>query len=142
MKKFYSTFVLLLCSLLILGLSVSGQDLKSSKVIGYHGESENWLGAFTIEFSKGGITKLGNIEYIGEDVGSVGQVSYTYETIAGTLSGTSLLAGIDSPASPIGEKGTLSSKSVGGNRNLYSKIEVVKVTVKWDGKTESFNLYK
>lgn len=124
MKKCYATFVLLLCFLLILGLSVSAQEIKSSKVISYHGESKNWLGDFTIEISQGGITKLGIIKYKGDDVDSVGQVSCTYVTIFGTLSSKSLLAGMDSPDSPIGEKGTLSSKSVVGSSNSYSKIEV------------------
>ncbi|MCK1999644.1 hypothetical protein MPH47_20870 [Psychrobacillus psychrodurans] len=49
MKKIYATLVLLLCSLLVLGLSVSAQEIKSPKVLTYHGESENWLGDFTLE---------------------------------------------------------------------------------------------
>lgn len=142
MNKSKIPYVLLLCTILILGLSVSAQETDKPKLISYHGESENWAGTFTIEFTEAGITKLGNIKYKGEDVDSIGYVSCTYETIAGTSSITSQLAGLSKMGSPIGEKGTLSSRGAGGNINLYSKIEVVKVTVEWSGKTESFNLYK
>ncbi|MCM3358071.1 hypothetical protein [Psychrobacillus sp. MER TA 171] len=141
MKKSNSLFVLFLFFLLFSSLSVSAQETNSSKIM-YQGESENWKGDFTIEISEGAITKLGKIKYKGKDVDSVGQVSCTYETIAGTTSTKALLAGLDSIDSPIGEKGTLSSKSVIGNSNLYSKIDVIQVTVNWDGKTESFDLYK
>lgn len=148
MKKFYATLVLLLCSLLVLvlALSVSAQELKSTKVLTYHGESENWVGDFTLEISKGAITKLGNIKYQGEDVGSVGWVSCTFQTGIGTTISKSLLAGVHPLNSPIGEKGTLTSYSVAGSSNerisTYSKVKIVKVTVEWDEKTESFNLYK
>ncbi|KAA0955476.1 hypothetical protein FQ087_12755 [Sporosarcina sp. ANT_H38] len=108
----------------------------------YHGENENWVGDFTIGISEEGITRLGNLKYKGEDVDSVGQVSVTFETIFSKSSSKSLLAGLDSPDSPIGEKGTVSIKSLSGNGNPWSKVEVVKVNAEWDGKTESFNLYK
>ena len=146
MKKIYATLVLLLCSLLVLGLSVSAQEIKSPKVLTYNGESENWVGDFTLEISEGAITKLGNIKYKGEDVGSVGWVSCTYEAGTGSQTSKSLLAGVHPLDSPKGEKGTQSSKSVAGSSNersnLYSKVKVVKVTIEWDGKTESINLYK
>ncbi|MEG0260981.1 MAG: hypothetical protein RR595_11495 [Lysinibacillus sp.] len=141
MKKNNAIFVLLLYLLLILGLSVSAQETKSSKVISYHGESENWLGSFTIEYTKEEVMEQGKIKYKPEDVGSVGQVTCIFETITGKTTSISQLAGI-SIDSPIGEKGTLSSKSVAGNINFNSKMDVVNVTVKWDGKTESFTLYK
>ncbi|MGE7625426.1 hypothetical protein ACQKMD_21235 [Viridibacillus sp. NPDC096237] len=141
MKKFNATFFLLLCSILIMGLPVSAQELKPTNVVSFHGESENWVASFSTDLLEGGITTEGNLKYKGKDVDSVGQVSCTYETSAGGLAMFSLLAGT-SIGSPVGEKGTLSTKGLGGNVNLYSKIEVVKVTVKWDGKTELFNLYK
>ncbi|MGE7921493.1 hypothetical protein ACQKM9_21560 [Viridibacillus sp. NPDC093762] len=98
------------------------------------------MGDFTIDISKEGVTKIGNIKYKGEDVDSVGQASCTYDTIFGGQSIKSQLAGMDSP---IEERGTLLSKAVvGNNNNVYSKVKFIKVTVKWDGKTESFNLYK
>lgn len=71
MKKLYTTFVL--CFLLILGLSVSAHEIKSSKVgegeekssevLTYHGEDENWVGDFTIRISEEGITREGNLKY-------------------------------------------------------------------------------
>ncbi|MEK3977519.1 hypothetical protein MKY37_00345 [Psychrobacillus sp. FSL K6-2836] len=146
MKKFYATLVLLLCSLLVLALSVPAQEIKSPKVLTYHGESENWVGDFTLEISKGAITRLGKIKYQGEDVVSVGWVSCTFETGIGTSISKSLLAGVHPLNSPKGEKGTLTSYSVAGSSNerisTYSKVKIVKVTVEWDEKTESFNLYK
>ncbi|MFJ5770087.1 hypothetical protein [Psychrobacillus sp. NPDC093180] len=144
MKNLYTTVVL--CFLLVLGLSVSAQEIKSPKVLTYHGESENWVGDYTLEISEGAITKLGSLKFKGEDVDSVGWISCTYEAGTGRTTIKSLLAGVHPTDSPIGEKGTLSSKTVvGGSKegnNLYSKVKVVKVTVEWDGKTESFNLYK
>jgi len=146
MKKIYATLVLLLFSLLVLGISVSAQEIKSPKVLTYHGESENWVGDFTLEISEGAITKLGNIKYKGEDVGSVGWVSCTYEAGTGSQTSKSLLAGVHPLDSPKGEKGTQSSQTVAGSSNersnLYSKVKVVKVTIEWDGKTESINLNK
>lgn len=140
MKKLYPTFIL--CFLLILGLPVSAEEIKSSKVLTYHGEGENWVGDFTIGISEEEISRLGNLKYKGEDADSVGQVSVTFETTFSKSSSKSLLAGLDSPDSPIGEKGTVSTKSLSGNGNPWSKVEVVKVNVEWDGKTQSFNLYK
>ncbi|MGE7921489.1 hypothetical protein ACQKM9_21540 [Viridibacillus sp. NPDC093762] len=130
-----------------MGLPVSAQELKPTKVVSFNGESfngesENWVASFSTDLLEGGITTEGNLKYKGKDVDSVGQVSCTYETSAGGLAMFSLLAGTSSNGSPVGEKGTLSTKGLGGNINIYSKIEVVKVTVKWDGKTELFNLYK
>ncbi|MEK4485698.1 hypothetical protein MHH81_08845 [Psychrobacillus sp. FSL H8-0484] len=141
MKKFYATFVLLLCSL-ILGLSVSAQELKSSEVLTYHGEDENWVGKFTIGISEEGVTRQGYLKYKGEDVVSVGQVSVTFETIFSKSSSKSLLAGLDSPDSPIGEKGTVSTLGKSGNAHPWSKVEAVRVYVEWDGKAEMFFLYK
>lgn len=141
MKKLYTIFVL--CFLLIFNLTVSAQEKSSSKVFTYHAESENWVGNFTIETSEEGTTTIGYLKYKGEDIDSVGQVSSKYETVYGELSSKSLLAGVDSPYAPIGEKGTSSAKGISGrDSNSYSKVEVVEVTVKWDGKTESFILYK
>ena len=109
----------------------------------YHGESENWLGDFTIETSEEGTTTLGYLKYKGEDIDLVGQVSSKYETVYGELSSKSLLAGVNSPYAPIGEKGTSSAKGMSGrDSNSYSKVEVVKVIVKCDEKTEAFELYK
>ena len=140
MKKLYTTFIL--CFLLFLGLSVSAQEIKSSKVLTYHGEGENWVGDFTIGISEEEITRQGNLKYKGEDVDSVGQVSVTFETTFSKSSSKSLLAGLDSPDSPIGKKGTVSTLGKSGNTNPWSKVEVVKVNVEWDGKTESFSLYE
>ena len=146
MKKFFATLVLLLCFLLVLALSVPAQEIKSPKVLTYHGESENWVGDFTLEISKGAITRLGKIKYQGEDVVSVGWVSCTFQTGIGTTISKSLLAGVHPLDSPKGEKGTQSSQTVAGSSNersnLYSKVKVVKVTIEWDGKTESINLNK
>lgn len=142
MKRNYATFALFLCTLLILGLSVAAQKSDTPKVISYHGESENWLGAFTAEFTGKRITELGYIKYKGKDVNSVGLVEVTYETNSGGLSSISYLAGLDSIDSPIGEKGTQTSSGAVGNNNQYSKTKIIKVTVEWSGKTETFNLYK
>lgn len=139
MKKLYQLFAL--CFLLFLGFTVSAQEIKSFKALTYHGESENWSGAFTAEVLNGVVTQEGVLKYKGQDVDSIGQVSCSYETTAGRLSSTSLLAGSGTD-SPIGEKGTQKSTGMGGNIKLFSKVEMVKVTVKWDGKVESFNLYK
>lgn len=139
MKKLYPLFAL--CFLLILGFTVSAQEIKSSKALTYHGESENWSGAFTTEVLNGVVIQEGILKYKGQDIDSTGQVSCSYETTAGGLSSTSRLAGSGTD-SPIGEKGTQKSTGKGGNINLFSKVEMVKVTVKWDGKVESFNLYK
>ncbi|WP_274309967.1 hypothetical protein [Solibacillus daqui] len=124
MKRIYAIFMLLLCSLLILGLSVSAQETDKPKVISFHGESENWLGAFTVEFTGERITELGYIKYKGEDVNSVGLVEVTYETNSGGLSSISYLAGLDSIDSPIGEKGTSTTKGAVGNNNQYSKTKL------------------
>lgn len=146
MKKIYTTFVLFLCFLLILGLSVSAQESEKSKVISYHGESEHWLGDFTIEFKGETITKLGKIKYKGEDIDSVGLVLVTFDTITGKSTSSGSLAGLSTIDSPIGEKGTRTSRGIIGSNDQvndsYSKLEVVKVSVEWSEKTESFNLYK
>ena len=145
MKKLYTIFVL--CFLLILGLSVSAQEIKSAKgegekksseVLTYHGEGENWVGDFTIGITEEEITKQGNLKYKGEDVDSVGQVSVTFHTIFSESSSKSLLAGLDSPDSPIGEKGTVSTLGKSANTNLWSKVGAVRVDVEWDGKAELF----
>lgn len=141
MKRLYTTFVL--CFLLIFNFPVSAEEIEPSTVLTYHGESENWVGDFTIEISEDRITRLGEIKYKGEDLDSVGQVTYMFKTAFGKTTSKSLLAGLDSPYSPIGEKGTASTKVISGHgSNSYSKIEVVRLSVKWDGGTESFNLYK
>ncbi|MGN7410918.1 hypothetical protein [Sporosarcina sp. SAFN-010] len=140
MKKLYP--LLALCFLLILGFTVSAQEIKSSKVLTYHGESENWSGAFTTEVLNGVVIQEGILKYKGQDIDSTGPVSCSFETTAGGLSSTSRLAGSSGTNSPIGEKGTHKSTGKGGNINLFSKVEIVKVTVKWDGKVESFILYK
>ncbi len=107
----------------------------------FQGEGENWSGTFTAEIPDGEITQAGKLKYKGQDLDSLGRVICTFETAAGKIVAESLLAGTSTDA-PIGEKGTIESIGMGGNKSLMSKTEVVKVTVKWDGKSESFNLHK
>lgn len=146
MKRNSAVFILLFCFSLILSLSVSAQELEKSKVIYYHGESENWLGDFTTEFKGETITKLGKVKYKGTDVDSVGFVLVTFDTITGKSTSSGSLAGLSTIDSPIGEKGTRTSRGVIGSNakvnDSYSKLEVVKVTVEWGENKETFNLYK
>ena len=107
----------------------------------FQGEGENWSGTFTTEIPDGEITQAGKLKYKGQDLNSLGRVLCIFETAAGKIVAESLLAGTSIDA-PIGEKGTIESIGMGGNKSLMSKTEVVKVTVKWDGKSESFNLHK
>ena len=137
-----ATLSLLLFASLIFGLSVSANEFTAAKTTSFQGESEHWSGTFTAEIPDGEIALAGKLKYKGQDLDSLGQVLCTFETAAGKIVTESLLAGSTSINAPIGEKGTIESIGIGGNKSLMSKTEVVKVTVKWDGKSESFDLRK
>ncbi|XXM73147.1 hypothetical protein ACQ0QQ_04395 [Lysinibacillus sphaericus] len=102
-----------------------------AKDFNFAGESDHWQAQLDVNQSSDFEKQDFVLKYTGEDGESVGDVGYSVESVGG-FGGSDLR---------LDENGTIrsSQKTDPSGRKISEDTEVT-VVVKWDGKTETFNL--
>jgi hypothetical protein len=131
-------FRIFICLLLLMsfGCSVFASE-KGTKLI-YKGESENWSIISNVYIIGNKVEYKYTVKYKGENIDSVGRVTYRFDSIAGSFGGDSELD--DTPNNV--RAGTIIGRVGGGNVELVSKSTTIITKVEWNNELESFELKK
>ncbi|MFD1019582.1 hypothetical protein [Thalassobacillus hwangdonensis] len=119
--------LLLLCVVMLLSAC-------NTKTFTYSGETEEWAAELeVIQDSNDYETQNLTLEYTGDDVSSVGEITYNVESVGGFgESGVTL-----------GENGKITGGSKANPTNAkVSEHTEVEISVEWNGNTETFELNK
>ncbi len=106
----------------------------SSATFTYFAETENWKANLTVTQSSNDYeTQELRLEYKGNDRKSVGEITYNVDSVGS----------FGKSGAELNEKGMLTDRSEANPTNAkVSEHTEVEVTVKWNGKTETFKLNK
>ncbi|WP_417899810.1 hypothetical protein ABN702_05870 [Bacillus haimaensis] len=105
----------------------------SSKDFAYSGESDNWKADLKVHQSSGFEKQELILIFQGEDVESIGPITYNVNSV-GSFGGT---------RDKLQENGSIEDYSEANPTNAQvSEHTEVEVTVEWNGKTETFKLTK
>lgn len=119
-----SLVMVFICTLLLLA-SCSEED----KSLRFEGESDNWKSQYFLTQDKDRENGEGSIIYKGSNKDNIGEVTYKIEGDYGT---------IDKTLTPVDGKLDINDGCEGCAKQDSS--EPFHVTIKWDGKTEEFEL--
>lgn len=125
MKFRQLSLVIVFSCILILLASCSEED----KTLRFEGESENWKSQYFLTQDKDKENGEGSIIYKGPNKDNIGEVTYKIEGSYGS---------IDVTSTPVDGKMGINDACEGCAKQDSS--DPFHVTIKWDGKTEEFDL--
>jgi hypothetical protein len=134
-------FRVFICLFLFLSLSFTVfASEKDNKVLNYKGESKNWSITSNVYIVGNKVEYKNTVKYKGENINSVGRVTYRLDSIAGSSGGASEITATNKERA--GGSGLIISSGGGGNVDLVNKVTTIIARVEWGNRLESFELKK
>ncbi|MGG3913325.1 hypothetical protein [Rossellomorea vietnamensis] len=131
-------FRVFICLLLLMSFGCTVFASERGTIIVYKGESENWSIISNVNIVGNNVEYKYTVKYKGENIDSIGRVTYRLDSIAGSLGGASKLDATSNNS----RAGKIIGRGGGGNIDLVSKATTIIARVEWNNKLESFELKK
>ncbi|WP_034756487.1 MULTISPECIES: hypothetical protein [Rossellomorea] len=131
-------FRVFICLLLLMSFGCTVFASERGTIIVYKGESENWSIISNVKIVGNNVEYKYTVKYKGENIDSIGRVTYRLDSIAGSLGGASKLDATSNNS----RAGKIIGRGAGGNIDLVSKTTTIVAKVEWNNKLESFELKK
>lgn len=131
-------FRVFICLLLLMSIGCTVLASENETKIIYKGEGKNWSITSNVYIVGDEVEYKYTVKYKGENVDSLGRVTYRLDSIAGSSGGASELGATYNNA----RDGIMIGRGGGGNVELVRKTTTIIAKVEWNNKLESFELKK